>query len=228
MSVELITYGSDRRLELGAAEAVRAPVYLDDWTTIRIGLQISMNAVASNIVSTPVLAFGVCNGNTNVLAAATADHVVGIRPNQATWTYNAGPPSYFAVGSSAAWQQFKKIGTVVSTVNTPNIAKYISNTTTVRTGWFLEITKGSPNYTFRVAHPVSAAASQSDVTDTEFVTIMELSTLVDIGTVKTNYNSVVSTSLAVSEADGVLDHIFVYWDRTTHKPSFNIRHRKVA
>jgi len=229
MSAELITYGSDRRCELAACEAIRPMVYLDDWTTIRIGLQLSFNGTASNITSTPVLAFGVCSGNTNVMAAGTATHVVGWRNTKATLTYAAGPPSTL-VGSTAAMQFFKKIGTTFSVVNGSSMVSPYSNTTSVRSGLWMDITKGSPNYSFRIASPSNAAAAQSDLTDAQFLSIMELSTLADIATVRSDHVvSSIASVLAVDEAtNGLLDHLFVYWDRTTHKFSFNIRHRKIS
>ena len=228
MSVELKTYNSDRRLELGAAEAIRSPVYLDNWSTIRIGLQYSFDGTASNITSTPVLALGVCNGNTDVMVSATADHVVGWKNVNPTFTHTVGPPAYFNA-SSATMQVFKKVGAVVSTANMTNLVQNHNNATDRRAGLFLEIVKGSPNFTIGVSRINTTAAAQADLTDSEFLSIMELTLMSDIATVKAGYVWVTPVNLAVDETvDGVLNNIFVFWDRTTHKFSFNIRHRKVA
>jgi len=235
MSVELITYGSDRRLELGAAEAIRAPIYLDDWTRIRIGLQFSMDGIASNIFGSPFFAAGVCNGSANVLAASTSDHVVAVRPADSsavpvpTWTRTAGPPSYFTLNNG--WYAFKRVGSTVSDgIHISGSTVYANNDTSQRSGWFIDIIKGSPNFTFQVGGPASVAGVQSDLTDTEFSAIMDLPNLDAIASTKTNYGELgPGGALAVDEvSDGALDHLFVYWDRTTHKFSFNIRHRKIS
>ena len=237
MSVELITYGSDRRLELGGAEAIRAPSYLDDWTKIRVGLQFSFNAVASNITTSPDLSIGVCHGSDNVLVASTADHVVGCRLIGVTYTHTTGPPAYFDAGSNKQGRFKKVVSTVTSatvggTFGTP---QYFPNATAVRNILLVEITKGSPNFTLAMAVACTAGAAQSDVTDAMLQTMMEMATITNAtvsaaaGLADNSYNVETYSTLAVSEGtNGVLDHLFVYWDRATHKFSFNIRHRKIA
>lgn len=236
MSVELKTYGSDRRNEMGAAEAVRPMSYLNDWTRMRIGLQFSMDGVASNIIGTPFFAFGVCSGSTNVLAAATATHVVGLRPGSGSgttpasaWTRSAGPPSYFTLGNG--WLPFNKIAAVTTYgTNLTGFSILANNTPAQRSAWFIDIIKGSPNYTFDSGFPNTNTpnGAQSDLTDVEFQTIMELPDLSSIATVKSGYGRITGGAIAASEADGVLNHLFVYWDRSTHKFSFNLRHRKIS
>lgn len=228
MSVELITYGSDRRLELGAAEAVRKMVYGASWNTIRIGLQLGWNDVASSITSSPQLRFGVCNGSSNVLAAATANHVVGVIPSASSYTYAAGPPATFSMSNTS--QAFKKVGTTFTNVSFSAGNIFMTANSTVRTGFWLEIVKGSPNYTVRRALPSSAAAAQTDLSDAAFLAGMEATNFTDISTATGISHSILSiTTLPVDEGvDGILDHLFVYWERTTHKFSFNIRHRMVA
>jgi hypothetical protein len=230
MSVTLVTYGSDRRCELAAAEAIRKPIYAENWNTIRLGLQFSYNGVAANITGTPIFAFGVCKDFANVLVASTSDHVVGMRPNVATFTNNTGPPSYFSLGATA-WQSFKRVGSTITTAVNANASNcFLSNATTIRNGIFLEIVKGSPNYTLKLAVPITSGAAQSDLTDTEFLAIMELGSLANVATVKANYSATLPTgTLAVDQGtNGILNHIFVYWERSANKFSFNIRHRLVA
>jgi len=227
MSVELKTYSGDRRLEIGGAEAIRKPIYADNWTRLRIGLQLSFNGVASSISGTPRFAFGVCNGNANVQVAATADHVVGFKTNVTTMTYSAGPPSYFSW--TAAHHFFKKVGVTETTSAFTSIFGGIVNTTANRSGWFIEIVKGSPNFSMTYGRPIGSAPIQADMTDDQFQAVMELASFSDIGTIISNYGVSTTITLAVDEvANGVLNNLFVYWERTSHLMSFNIRHRKVA
>lgn len=227
MSAELITYGADRRCVLGAAEAIRSPIYTNTWTKIRIGLQLSFDAVAASISGNPLIAFGVCNGSSNVLITPTSDHVIGFR-SMSNLTHNAGPPAYFTGASTPDF--FKRVGSTVTTVSNAGTMFY-SNATSIRSGLFLEITKGSPNYSFAWGSPNTAGATQSDLTDTEFLAMMQLATFntAGISGIKANYTVYSTSVLAVNEGtDGALDHIFVYWERTSHKFTFNLRHRMVS
>lgn len=228
MSVELITYGSDRRLELGAAEAVRKMVYADDWTVMRIGLQYGFNDVASNITGTPVLRFGVCSGSDDVIVNPTAVHAIGMVPTAATWTYNAGAPSYFSCSTTSS--AFKRVGATYTNVTFTGFNMFSTANSTQRGGMFLQITKGSPNYTLQRFFQSSAASAQVDLTDANFAAAMEASLMTEIAGITGQGGSTPSiTTLPVDEGvDGILDHLFVYWERTSHKFSFNIRHRKIS
>lgn len=230
MSLELVTYGADRRLLIGAAEAIRSPIYTTDWTRMRIGFQGSFDAQTSNITGTPYLIAGACSGTTNVLVASSATHVLGYRFLVATMTYNAGPPSYFTMSLTGASGSgvYRKVGTTVTSA-TENLTRYFSNATSVRNGIFLEIEKSSPNYFVRMCMPSTTAGAQTDLTDAVFSTAMEVDLFSGITTVLPSTYAIGATyQIACNETPGSLNNIFIYWPRTSHKFSFNVRHRKMA
>lgn len=234
MSIKLVTYGADRRLELAAAESIRKPVYAGVFNTIRIGLQFSFGGVVGDIGGTPRLAFGICSGNTNVLVASTAQHVWGWRSNIATLSYDAGPPSSFhALGSS--YQSYLKVG-VTETISQPgaNPNYGYTNDTSIRNVIFLEMQKtGTTSIKWIVPSSGTSApnAGLIDITDDQFRIGMETTNFGDIGSAMglIGYAESDLGGPTIDEAtNGTLDNIFVYWERSSNPFSFNIRHRKMS
>lgn len=224
MSQELITYGADRRLVLSNGEAIRAPIYTNTWNVIRIGLHGCFTDLGSNPSGTPRIAFGVISGNADGYGAASSVHLVGLRSQAASWTRGAGPPVTY---STSGWKSFKKVLTVFTESTTMGIV-YISGSTSYRSVIMVQITKGSPNFTFDHVSAGSLAAGQADVSDAQFLNAMEAATIGQAASaLPTGYGTNQNT-LAVDEADGALNNIFVYWDRTTFTYGFNIRHRMVS
>lgn len=225
MPAELITYGADRRMVLSNGEAIRAPIYLDNWSVLRIGLRCAFSGVSGNITGTPRIAFGVCNGETNGYGAALSDHVVGIRNNLATVVFTAGSPNYINPFSNNFVHVFKRVGAVVTTTTPSGPLGLVSADTTVRSYVGLEITKGSPNFSLQFTAANTSGEVANDLTDALFTQFMESGTLLPPG----GFTLSTLATLAVDEGtNGVLDHLFVYWDRTSQQFGFDIKHRKVS
>lgn len=212
---------------LANGEFVRPPIFGNDWTTIRIGLRGHLVGMAANLAD-PLLAFGVCSGSTNPFGAASSTNVVGIKFNGTTdLTYNANSGTPYANAGSTFIKPFKRVAATLTEGTTLSQPTHFGiSTADRRTGIFLEITKGSPNYTIG-AGGWSNSATYADLTDAEFTTIMDLPSLSTISSEKTNY-SFGTTTLAADESAGDLDHIFVFWNRTVVPYSFDIKFRKVA
>lgn len=233
MASELVTYGSDRRMKLAVSEVIRAPVYGADWNVIRIGLRCSFIASAT-LTGTPRLAFGVCNGGVNGYGALSSDHVVGFRTSRSSFAYGATSTGRFQfIGNDNEMSFFKKIDTTVTQTvpSSSSSSGFLSSDSSVRSVLFLEITKGSPNFTFQIARPGNSTTGEYDYTLTEFQQMMEGGALSDVGSVVANTvaRPLTPAALAVDEAtDGDLDHIFVYWDRSSVPFTFDIAHRKVS
>jgi hypothetical protein len=227
----LITFGTDRRLVLANGEAIRATSYTSNWTQIRVGILGGLVNTSADIVGNPVLAFGVCAGNTNGYGAASSTHVVGVRTQAASFAYHAGPPAYIDNIGAATSQRFKKIGATVTATNMPFTNNgMISATTSIRSALFVEIQRGSPNFTIGLAGATSAAGAQADLTQTEFYSMMELPFGGTYSSVKSGYGFIGgSSSFAVDEAtNGVCDHIFVFWDRAAQQFGWDIAHKKLS
>lgn len=191
------------------------------WSSMRIGLRGHIVG-STNITGTPRFVFGVCKGNTNGYGAVTSDHVVGVRSDAATMTYNAGPSAYYSFGNAA---RFKRVGSTVTQTSGAG-SFFFSADSLVRNGMFADITKGNTNATISFYGPSTSGAAQSDLTDAEFLQVMELAALSSIASVKANYGVWNSGTLAVDEAaDGILDNLTVFWDRSSQLFTFDIKHR---
>jgi hypothetical protein len=236
MSQQLITYSGDRRLVLANGEAIRQPVWFSSWNRIRIGLLFSIdrNAGTSNITGTPVFAFGLCAGTSNVFIAGTSTHVIGVRNVNPTWTYQAGPPKRYESGSNGAYRGFKKVGTTYTDASAAfgnSLCALPECGTPARNAMILEITKGTPNYGMKF-WTNNATGAQADVSNAAFEEAMIVDDMVNVSGVSGIGGGAVdaaSKTLAVAEGtDGAFTHLFVYWERVTQFLTFNIRHRKMA
>lgn len=235
MSAALVTYSGDRRLVLSGNEAIRAPIYgALPWAgQIRIGLRGSFVNASGDITGTPVLAFGLCRGKLGN-GATTPTHVVGVRTQATSFTRSAGPPAYHTIMTSTSMQAFKRVGATLTstglsiTGGTGNIL--FSADTAVRNALFANMTiSSSSSMAFKIAGPGTSGSAQHDLTDAEFQAMMEQADLSTVSSVVTGYAATsAGIAFAVNQGtDGVLDNIFVYWDRTSQQFSFDIMHRNL-
>lgn len=183
------------------------------WNKLRIAMRWSMRSSGANITGTPRLVFGLCSGSSNPFGDATTTHFIGCRSGAATWTL-AG--ARYAFGGNA-WFPIKKVGTTITegttfTATATCVGLGAITNTADRTLFFLDITKGSPNYTFNVFN--NTEATVADITLTTFLAQVEVE-----AAVVANHAFRTAQTLAVNEGtDGTLDHINFHWDRTAPEP----------
>lgn len=235
MSQEIIsrTIGSvvDKRALIKNGQLKRLFSYLNDWTKIRIGIHFSFDgSLAANITGTPQFVFGLISDTDNGWGNVTTDHFLGWRTNVATWTYNAGAGNpYFSLASAAILT--KKIGTTITSGSSFSPSpSFTANNTLIRNALFLEITKGSPNFTVQSSHPGSAAAAQQDITDDVFENMMNA---VDISACSSTptvaYSSSTAWTIAIDEAtNGYFNGLNIFWDKTVGFEVSTVRHRKIS
>lgn len=228
MSQQIVQINSKKRLQLSNGEAIRKMLILNDWTKLRIGI-LSACHTAANVVSTPRFAFGVCAGNQGYGSLVDAGtNLIGAR-TAATLTYTADIAGTFHY-VVANHLPFKRVsGTFTDGTSLGNF--YSASTTggfTGRIGHFLEITKGSPNYTLQAAS-IQNTADINDLTDAQFVQMMEAAALEDFNSIVSFYDAATAQTLAMSEAGGDLDSIFLFWNRTTPEISIDtVAFRRVS
>lgn len=232
MSQSLVTYGSDRRLVLSNGEAIRAPIYLDDWNTIRIGMLITCHASAA-VAGTPRFAFGVCAGTLGYGAVTGTPHVLGIRTENTSWSFTANSGNSYVSPNSTSPKFFTRVGsTFTTTAGVSGGFSLISAKAdfSFRSPVFIEIQKGTPNYTLYHGGASNAFSAAQDYSEATFLSMMETSTLAGIVSIDNKMAASAGTTIAVDEAtNGILDHIFVFWDRSTPVMSIGaIAHRRVA
>lgn len=224
----------DKRLVLGNSQAARLFTITTAWTKIRIGIRVGLDAQGStsNLTGTPRFAFGLCHldataipssvAGSNLYADVSCDHFFGMRSTQATWTYqaNAGDP-YLGNMTGAVTRRLLTTDTDSATMFTS-----IGMTTEPdarRNAYFLDILKGSPNYTVWAGYPNNVSAHSADVTEGMFLQMMEAaafstgSVLTAILSGMTNTTGA-GTTLACDEGTVAreLNGIGVFWDRTSH------------
>lgn len=177
------------------------------WTKVRVGMRLHMESTGANLVSTPRLAVGFCSGTANQFGDATTGHFVGVVSNSATWSFQAGP-YYNTLGLAPG----KRVGSTLT-----NSGGFASNfsinagaaaNTADRSLLFVDLTKGSPNFTINCFCQNSPG---QDVTVANFLAQMTLVTPAFAG-----HDYPAGITIAVDEGtDGTLDAINVAWDRST-------------
>jgi len=142
----------DKILTLGNEEYIRTFNFGSSWSKIRLGLCYSVHYQTVSIGGlTWVL--GVCSGKTNGFAAGTTTNFVGVNltSNSAisgTLSANYGPPWFITTAGTVA---VKRVGGTNTFGTGSATTLYGNNTdTSLRNLLFVDITKGSPNYTLSV------------------------------------------------------------------------------
>lgn len=182
-----------------------------NWTKIRLGCRYRVTDLGIGPTGTPRMGMGLCSGTTNILGDATTTHFVGVLTNSASWNYYgaAGGAVYYSINLPP----YKRVGTTdtfgTNTLTDGRFTIFTASTNN-RYVYFIEIVKGSPNYTINT-FTVSGASPTYDSTQNEFLNNLQ----VPAGTLSISsftYGS--AQTIAVNEAvDGTLNAINFYWDR---------------
>jgi hypothetical protein len=173
------------------------------WNVLRVGLRLHMGTTGANITGTPRFFVGLSSGTSNIFGDATTTHAVGMVTTIATWQ-DLGNGYYDPTFFSPA----KRVNTTLTTGTTFGqsvIPAPASNAN--RTLCFIDITKGSPNFSFK--HFCQSTGTTTDVSKATFLAQMEASTP---SLAQHAYYG--PQTLAVDEAtNGFLDSVCVAWDR---------------
>lgn len=199
----------DKRIVLTNSNFARPFSIPSGWTKLRVALRISITDTGGDITSNPRLAMGLCSGSSNIFLDATTTHFVGALQDEATWSRQAGPPVRY-VEPAGGWVPAKRVGSTTTKGATFYGSALImfDATTANRSAKFVDIEKGSPNYTLNIFGREQNAAS--DVSPEQFLAQAELAT-----PTITNHSLRTAQTIAVNEGtDGVLDHVCVAWDRS--------------
>ena len=182
------------------------------WQKVRVGVRLYAGWAGGALSSTPRLAVGLCAGTTNLIGDATTDHFAGVITSASGWSWstNTGYTWFYNI-AAAPCTRIGSTLSVGSNLNTNLGIGTVGGSTGVRSFWFADITKGSPNYTFNVyamsgGSPPQAPADQSA---TAFLNAMAL----DVPSV-TGMAFGSAQGLAVDEAThGTLNAASVWWNR---------------
>jgi len=204
----------DKRIVVSNGTFVRPIPFGTSWTQLRFGIRVAMRDSGGNLTGTPRFVMGVCSGSTNIYGDATTDNFAGVRTVQGTWTRAA--TNYEA--ATNFWAATKKVGSTITDGTTLNTSQRWANgaasAVADRQVLFVDVNKGSPNYTFDIFR-LPSGGTLNDISRTTFLEQMEVA-----APAITGYATVTPTALAVDETGGSFDHISFFWDRTT--PEFEI------
>ena len=207
-TIQSQTIGSaDKCIALAASQFGRAHGYGDNWNTLRVGINYNVESTAANLVGT-VLRVGLCHGTTNMPGDATTDNSYGIK-FQATWSYSTTAWTHYLQQTSGDPFAFSRVGSV-ETTSVTNATPNIGTVNGIRVCLFLDIIKGSPNYTFKLFY---CNGTPSDTTPTTFLAQVASAAPALGGH---TYASPTGTSLAIDTGtNGILDTVYVGWNLLT-------------
>lgn len=202
----------DNRIQLSNSHFARAHG-VSSWSKLRIALRFSMNDSGANLTSTPVFAVGLCSGTSNIYGDASVTHFVGLLPISATWTRLTSALCYATNASGGDVTPTKKIGSTEThgtAIGSQTVQIPADVTIAMRWMWFVDILKGTPNYTLSY-FAVTSRSTATDVSVADFLTQANLGSPSFAG----HGNSGTQT-IAVDEAtNGTLDCVNISWDRVT-------------
>lgn len=207
-----ISSETDNRIVLQNSNFARLVPIGTSWNSVRVAIRYAGNNTGANIAGTPRLAVGLCAGTSNIFLDASTTHWVGALTNLATWTWHAasgGNMAYYG----ANWAAAKKIGSTITIGGTMSTCSITADaTTTTRRFMFVDIIKGSPNYTINGFYPAGVnVAAAPDVLYTDWLSQFDVASP---SFTNHTYNS--GTTLAVDEAtDGTLNAVNVAWNQLT-------------
>lgn len=208
--------GSDGYMTLPNTNPRRKMNISPTWTSLRIALRIRIPnpSGASTYSGTPTLAVGLSKGTATGVGDETTEHWVGALHTDTSWGYDSAGGSGINRWNVSDVNAAVKVGGTMTTGT-----KFVSTSIwqTHPTWWgfyFVEITKGSPNWTINGFFPTIRSALNNTYPPSETNASMRLYAE-QIGTVvKQYYGYGTPATVAVDEgANGVLDSVNIWWDR---------------
>ena len=134
--------------QLRSSDACTA--YGDSWNTLRVAISIAVEDTGANIPGV-VFRMGLCHGTTNMPGDVTTDNSYGLEFITG-FQRNAGPPVNFV--SLLRRSPFRRVGSTLTTGATSWFTGLIGVVNACRQVIFVDIIKGSPNYTFKVFYKI--------------------------------------------------------------------------
>jgi hypothetical protein len=196
----------DQCIALAASQFGRAHGYGDNWNTLRVAINFNVEDSGGNL-SSVVLRVGLCSGTANMPGDSTTANSYGINLSLATLYRLVSTYAYY---QNCAPVAFSRVGSVETTSAT-NINFQMSTVSNTRSMLFLDIIKGSPNYTMKAFYRNAYGAFDS----TPAVFLAAVGHATPSATSHT-YVSPTGTALAINTGtNGILDTVYVGWNLLT-------------
>jgi len=215
----------DKYLTLANEEYLRPLSIGNNWNKLRLGAMVALTPNGTSNLVGCSLVLGVCSAatpfeNTGGYAAASTGNFIGadfIPDNGGTsgpgnFIYNAGTGKPFFNGVFAGAR--RRVGTTNTFGGPDNLVQCLAannGSLQRRSLFYVEITKGSPNYTVKLIFHNSAQA-ELDFTTAHFLDGLEQPGTPAINGVTMGAGS--ALALACSEVAGVFDTVNLFWNKS--------------
>ena len=204
----------DKQVVMTSAQFARMPIasIFTGWTQLRVAALVLVNDSGANITGTPRLAMGLCAGTSNIPGDLTVTHFCGVMTNQATWLRNTAAVRYQMANSYFPTKTVGITNTFGSTFSSSSNAQLH---TTALQMLFIDITKGSPDYSFNLFLYTGASVAPS-------VTFNDFANQSVAGVPAfTGHTYSPTIDVAVDEGvDGTFDSACMWWDQVV--PTFQV------
>lgn len=193
-----------KAIQLSNAQFGRLITLPVGWSKVRVGVRLHMTDSGANLTGTPRFAIGLGSGVSAMVGDAVTTNWIGLINNNASWTRSA--QTY----QSEQWCVAKKVGATLTTGTTViAAAAYYPNqaatSTADRALRFVDITKGSPNYTLTGFY-------KNDPTVADVSAATFLSQMILASPAVTFHQTGTNQVIAFSEVAGTLDAVQIWWD----------------
>lgn len=212
MANTILDAGGLKYVEMANARFARKPLpglfASGTWSKIRVAVLLKCNDTGADISGTPLFQFGLCSGTTNIPGDATPTNAIGVTTNNSSWSriVTVGQESY----ASTQTKTLTNVGGVITlsaNLANPNIYLNTYTGTAVGSPWFVDITKGSPN--FQIAQWYQSLLTMA-ISSAQYLT-QSISAVPSFAGMTLLGN----TATAFSEASGTLDSAFVYFNQAS-------------
>ena len=215
----------DKYLTLANEEYLRPLSLGNNWTKLRLGAMLAITPDAANNLTNCSLLLGVASAaspfaNTTGYSTGTTKNYVGLDivpdggggsgPGLFTYYATGGNP-YFSATYAAARRRVVTTDTFASVAMNHAVATH-TGTIQRRTPVYVDITKGSPNYTLKL-YTATSVQAQADFAPADFLNGLEQSGTPVLGSVTLSASSAIS--IACDETAGGFDTVSLFWNRAS-------------
>jgi len=195
---------SDLCIVMNNSQFGRAHGYGDTWNSLRIALLFSAGPDNVQSITGNVFRVGLCNGTVNMPGDVTTNNSYGVN-FFGTWARGT-------YGWNMSNSAFRRVGST-ETLSATNISPRLSFQGVSRYPLFIDIVKGSPNYTFNFWY--HSGNGTADMTPASFFGYLNIPGTY-LSYTDTTYGAPTGTSLAIDTAtNGILDTVYCGWSATT-------------
>jgi len=216
MSASISNLSGDKRIILGDDRFARPPSFMQSgsWQKLRIGLRLCMSDSGANATSS-FLHIGICAGTSAIMGDATPAHWFGLElvGNFNVYQRFTSPTRYLCPFISG-YNVVNGVQVSGHAASMETVGWQIGATDTNRTLFFLDIAKGSPDYTVSFFRNTGTACT--DVDAATFLSLVSSSS-----PSLTDHSFTTPASWAVNEAtEGQFTAVNVSWNHSN--PVFKI------